>query len=101
LRESKLPTFMGLFPMYGGPLFGRCSKETFTVALGLFTSLSAFELFTAVLLWQGHRLGGVLTLGLLPVELAFWAAFALPIPPALGIFRLGLLWWGWSALRGT
>lgn len=99
LRTGKLPIFMGMFPMYGGPLLGRCSQELFTVALGLFTAMSAMELFAAALLWQGHRLGGIITAGLLPFEVAFWFAFALPIPPLLGAARLFLLWLGWSALR--
>lgn len=99
LRDGRLPIFMGMFPMYGGPLSGRCSKEQFAVVLGLFTAMSAGELFASVLLWQGHRLGGLLTLAVLPLEVAFWAAFALPIPPIFGVARLALLWWGWSALR--
>jgi len=66
--------------------------------LGLFTALSAFELFAAVLLWHGQKLGDFVTLALLPIEIVFWAGFALPIPPALALVRIGLLWAGWSAL---
>jgi hypothetical protein len=99
LREGKLPTFIGAFPAYGGPLSERVSPEVFAVLLGLFTALSALELFAAVLLWQGQQLGGLLTIALLPFEIAFWAGFALPIPPMFAIARLALLWSSWSGLR--
>ncbi len=45
------------------------------------------------------QLGAVITLGLLPIEAAFWAGFAVPIPPLIAIARFGLLAVGWSALR--
>jgi hypothetical protein len=99
LRERTLPIFMNTFPAYGGPLSERLSPEVFAILLGLFTALSALELFAAVLLWQGHQLGGLLTIALLPFEIAFWAGFALPIPPMVAIARLALLWSGWSGLR--
>ncbi len=98
LRERKLPIFMGMFPAYGGGFFERCSPERFSVLLGLFTALSAAELFAGVLLWQGEKLGALITLALLPIEIVFWAGFALPIPPALAVVRIGLLLAGWSAL---
>jgi hypothetical protein len=50
-------------------------------------------------LWGGHRLGAQLTLALLPVEVAAWIAFALPILPLLAVGRVILLVIGWSALR--
>lgn len=99
LRERRLPTFMGMFPMYGGGFADGWVPEAFVVALGLFTALSAFELFAAVLLWQGLQLGGTLALALLPFEVVFWALFAVPIPPLIGIVRTALLWSGWSELR--
>ena len=99
LRERKLPIFIGQFPVYGGGYLERWSPEAFSVALGLFTALSAVELFAGVLLWHGQKLGGFVALALLPIEIAFWAGFALPIPPALGLVRIGLLLAGWSALR--
>lgn len=94
-----MPTLVGAFPMYGGGLFERWSPEVFTVLLALFASMSAVELFAGVLLWQGQQLGAILVLALLPFEILFWAGFALPIPPMLGVARLALLWAGWSALR--
>src|SRR5256885_16539574 len=99
LREHKLPSFMGLFPMYGGGPFDRLTPEVFAVLLGLFTALCAFEAYAAWLLWNGQQLGAVITLVVIPVELAFWAGFAVPIPPLIAIARLALLAAGWSALR--
>lgn len=100
LRERRLPHLFGLpFPAYGGGFFERWSPEVFAVLLGLFAAVSALELFAGYLLWHGERLGAVLTLALLPVEIVFWAGLALPGPPVVAIARLGLLWAGWSALR--
>jgi hypothetical protein len=99
LRNRALPMFMGLFPAYGGGLADGWSPESFATLLGLFTALSAVELFAAVLLWQGLQLGAMVTLALLPFEIAFWLAFALPIPPIAGVVRTVLLWAGWSTLR--
>ncbi len=99
LRERSLPSFMGLFPMYGGGLFDRFSPEVFAALLGLFTALCALEAYAGWLLWNSEQLGAVITLGLLPIEAAFWAGFAVPIPPLIAIARLGLLAVGWSALR--
>ena len=99
LRERTPPIFMGLFPMYGGGPLDRFSPETFAVLLGLFASLCAAEAYAGWLLWSGEPLGARITLLLLPVEVVFWVGFAIPIPPLIGIVRLGLLAAGWSALR--
>lgn len=99
LRERTLPTFMGLFPMYGRGMFERFSPEVFVVLLGLFTALCALEAFAGWLLWHGERLGALITIALLPIEVVFWAGFAVPIPPLIAIARIGLLAAGWSALR--
>jgi len=99
LRERALPRFMDLFPMYGGGLFDRVSPEAFAVLLGLFAALCALEAYAAWLLWNGAQVGALLTLALLPVEIVFWAGFAVPFPPLIAVARLGLLAAGWSALR--
>jgi hypothetical protein len=99
LRERTLPSFMGLFSMYGGGLFDRFSPEIFAVFLGLFTALCALEAYAAWLLWNGEPLGAWMTLALLPIDVVFWVGFAVPFPPLIGIARLGLLAAGWSALR--
>jgi hypothetical protein len=99
LRERTLPSFMGLFPMYGGGPLDRFSPEVFAVFLGLFTALCALEAYAGWLLWSGEPVGARMTLLLLPFEAVFWAGFALPIPPLIAVARLGLLAFGWSALR--
>jgi hypothetical protein len=99
LRERTLPSFMNLFPMYGGGLFERFSPEVFAVLLGLFTALCALEAYAGWLVWSGERLGALITLALLPVEVVFWAGFAVPFPPLIAIARLVLLGVGWSALK--
>lgn len=99
LRERSLPIFMGMFPMYGGGLFARFSNDTFVVLLGLFAALCAIELFAAVLLFQGERIGALLTISLLAFDIFFWLGFALPIPVINAVLRIGLLAIGWSSLR--
>jgi hypothetical protein len=99
LRERTPPSFMGLFPMYGGGPLDRFSPEVFAVFLGVFTALCALEAYTGWLLWNGEPVGARMTLVLLPIEVAFWAGFALPIPPLIGVARIALLAAGWSALR--
>ena len=99
LREGKLPTFFGLFPMYGGGAFERWSPNGFIVMLGLFAALSALEAFAGWLLWQGERFGAAMTIALLPAEMVLWIGFALPIPSVVALMRAALLAAGWSALR--
>ena len=99
LRERTLPRFMNLFPMYGGGPFERFSPEIFAVLLGLLMAVSALEAYVGWLLWNREPVGALMTLALLPFEVAFWAGFALPIPPLIAVARLALLVIGWSALR--
>ena len=99
LRERALPSFMGLFPMYGGGPFDRFSPEVFAMLLGLFTAGCALEAYAGWLLWNGQHVGGLMTLVLVPIEVLFWVGFAVPIPPLIAIARLSLLAAGWSALH--
>ena len=99
VRERTLPSFMNLFPMYGGGMFNRFSPEVFAVLLGVFTALCALEAYAGWLLWNGEGLAALITLALLPVEVKFWVGFAVPFPPLIAIARLALLAAGWSALR--
>jgi hypothetical protein len=51
------------------------------VALMLgFLGLTLVAAWWAWLIWRGRSVGAVLNLTLLPVEAAFWAGFALPVP---------------------
>jgi len=101
LRRGQLPSFFGLFRMYEGPAFARVSPATFASLLYAFTLLCVAEAVAGLLLWQGLRSGAVLSLALLPFEIAFWIAFALPIPPIFGAVRLVLtvLAWRQGVLR--
>ena len=99
LRERTPPSFMGLFPMYGGGPLDRFSPEVFAIFLGLFTALSALEAYAGWLLWNGEPLGARMTLVLLPFEVFYRVGFAVPFPPLFAIVRLVLLAVGWSALR--
>src|SRR6266545_3606757 len=66
----------------------------------LFGGVALAETAIGVLLWRGRRAAAILSLALLPVEIAFWAAFALPIPPIWAAVRLTLTLWAWSRTRG-
>lgn len=98
LQRGKLPTFFGLFEMYGGPWSARVTDTTFAVALMGFLVVSAGSAWAAWLLWTGSRSGAVLSLVLLPVEGIFWVGFALPIPWLLGIARVLLIALAWKSL---
>lgn len=98
-RTGEIATVLG-YPTYG--------KGLFETQLGVMTSLPLLSAFTAVcaaecaagwLLWRRHRSGGVLALGLLPVETAFWLGFSLPFGPLLGAVRTAVLIFGWPALH--
>ena len=97
-RPGALPTFFGMFPMYGGPAFARVSHTTFSVLLASFAAVLALDVVAAWLLWRGDRAGAFLTLALVPVEAAYWAAFALPSPPIVAVVRIALIAVGWRAL---
>ena len=97
-RTGALPTFFDLFPMYGGPAFARMSHPTFSLLLASFAGVLALDVVAGWLLWKGDRAGAVLTLALVPVEAAYWAAFALPIPPVIAVVRIALIAVGWRAL---
>ncbi len=75
------------------------SPEVFAVLLGLFTALSAVEVYTGLLLRNGQKIGALIAVVLLPIEVVFWVGFTVPIPPLIAIARLGFLAAGWSALR--
>ena len=94
-------TFLG-FPTYGDGPFESIGIATSTTLLIIFSLVCLAELLAAWLLWRRRRSGAILALALLPVELAFWIGFALPLGPALGVARTALIFLGWPALgRGA
>jgi hypothetical protein len=98
LRRGSLPTFFGLFAMYGGPWFERVEHRTFVALLLGFLAVALVASWAAWLLWQGSRGGAVLALAVMPVEAVFWIGFALPIPWLIGVARVVLITVSWRSL---
>jgi hypothetical protein len=96
-RNGTLPTFFGMFPMYGGPWSTRFGTRAFIVLLFLFLDATIAAAWAGWLVWQGSHTGAVISLALLPVEAVFWIGFALPIPWAIGIARVILLAMAWKS----
>lgn len=88
--RGRLPTFMDLFPMYGGPWSETVRQETLTMLLMAFAVLAIVVAWSGFLLWRRPRTGAIINLALLPVEAVFWFGFALPLPWASGIIRVVL-----------
>ena len=83
LRNGQLPWFLDQFPMYGGPVDAWVGPTGYAVLILLFGGVALVEAAIGLLLWRARPAGALLSLALLPVEIAFWAAFALPIPPVV------------------
>ncbi len=94
-----MPRFFDLFPMYGGPWSDQYNPGVFAALLIAFLLVLMVSAFAAWLVWRGSRVGAVLSLALLPVEIVFWLGFALPVPWAFGIARVVLLALAWRGLR--
>ncbi|MBM7506102.1 hypothetical protein ACFPER_03215 [Agromyces aurantiacus] len=95
---GRLPTFFGMFEMYGGRWSARYEPGAFAALLMGFLLVAAAVAFSGWLLWQGFRAGAVLNLALLPAEAVFWIGFDLPIPWVLGAARVVLALLAWSSL---
>lgn len=95
-RRGSLPSFLGLFPAFGGPWSARMSTGAFEAALGGFLLLMVVVAWSGWLVWQGSKAGAILNLGLIPIEAVFWYGFALPIPVIVGIARVSLLIVAWD-----
>lgn len=98
-QRGRLPTFFGLFEMYGGPWSSRSSQRAFVWFLAAFLVVALAVAWTAWLVWKASRIGGLLALLLLPAEAVFWIGFALPIPWMLGVARAVLLLMAWRSLH--
>ena len=98
VRNRELPTFLDLFPMYGGPWSARVEVRTLVVLLITFLVLTLFAAWAGWLVWNGSKAGAVLSLLLLPVEAMFWVGFALPIPWVFGVARIVFLAIAWKSL---
>ena len=101
LQNRRLPTFLGMFEMYGGPWSASVSDNTLVALLLVFLGLTLVAAWSAWLLRQGRRIGAVLNLAVLPVEAVFWIGFALPIPWFTGVARVVLVAVAWKSLSGS
>lgn len=72
--------------------------DVIAVLLGVFVALCGAQLFAGWLMWNGHRLGAIVMLAMLPLEIALWIGFDLPFPPPAAAVRVAFLLIGWSAL---
>ena len=99
LRRGSLPSFLGLFDMYGGPWANRLDDGHFVVALVGFAGVTAASAWAAWRVWRGSRRGALAGVALLPVEAVFWIGFALPIPCLVAAVRVALLAAAWRRLR--
>ena len=95
LRWRQLPWFFDLFPMYGGPVDAWVGPTGYALLLLLFGVVALAGAAVGVLLWRRRPAGAIWSLALLPVEIAFWVGFALPIPPMLAAVRLTLTLFAW------
>ena len=91
LQRGSLPSFFGLFDMYGGPWSSRLEDGRFVVLLVGYAGVTAASAWAAWRVWRGSRRGALASLALLPVEAVFWIGFALPIPWIVGVARVALL----------
>ena len=99
-RHGTVARFMG-FPTYGEGPFERVGIESTVPLMSAFVGVCAAECLAGGLLWRGRRSGAMLSLALLPVEAAFWAGFALPIPPVLAAVRTASVLWNRRKWRGA
>ena len=98
LQNGRLPTFLDLFPMYGGPWSSRVDNGSFAVLLVAFLFVTLVASWAAWLVRNGSKAGAVLCFVLLPIEAVFWLGFALPFPWLIGIARTALLALAWKSL---
>ena len=93
-------TLMG-FPAYGEGPFEDLGIDTTVALLAAFLLVCAAELVVGWMLWQRRRAGAVLAIALLPLELAFWLGFALPLGPVAGLARTAMIAAAWPGSRGA
>lgn len=97
-QNGRLPRFLDVFAMYGGPWSDPFDERSVLLLLTGFLVVTLAAAWAAWLVWNGSALGGVLGLALLPAEAAFWYGFALPLPWLLGLARVILLIAAWKSL---
>jgi hypothetical protein len=98
IQNGRLPTFLDLFPMYGGPWSSRVEDRTLAVLLITFLIVTLVAAWAAWLLRKGSKAGAMLSLVMLPIEALFWHGFARPFPWLIGIGRAAFLGLAWKSL---
>lgn len=96
--HDRVWSFLG-FPTYGDGPFDAAGIATTTPLLVAFVLVCAAEAVAGWMLWQRKRAAIAASLALLPLELASWIGFALPVAIALGIARTALVLLAWSSWR--
>jgi hypothetical protein len=98
LQKGTLPTFLDLFPMYGGPWSSQFGDPTLVIFLITFLGVTLLAAWAAWLMRKGSKAGAAINLVLLPVEAVFWLGFALPFPWLIGFARVALVTLAWKSL---
>lgn len=89
-RTGVVWTFLG-FPTYGGGPFERLGLDTTVPLMLAFAVVCAAEVVSGTLLWADAPGAVAVSWALLPLELAFWVGFALPLGPVLAAVRTALI----------
>ncbi len=89
-RTGEVWTFMG-FSTYGGGPFERWGLQTSVRLLTAFLAVCIAEVVVGVMIWADAPGATILSIALLPIEFVFWAGFALPFGPFMGIARTALV----------
>ena len=99
VQHGTLPSFLGVFTMYGGPWSVRVQTGTLVLLLLAFLVVTLSAAWAAWLVWNGSKLGAIVGLALLPLEAVFWIGFDLPVPWVIGVARVALLALAWPSLN--
>ena len=89
-RTGEVWKFLG-FPAYGSGPFERWGVPTSVALIAGFVLVCVVEVVLGGMILADAPGTKVLAIALLPFELAYWAGFALPFGPPLGIARTILL----------
>jgi hypothetical protein len=100
LDRGGIATVMG-YPTYGEGVFEDLGVTTSVPLLVAFVVVCAAECVAGWLLWSGRRIGAILALALLPLELVFWIGFALPFGPIVAGARTVLIFMSWTSASRT
>lgn len=98
VRGREIPMVMG-FPAYGRGPFERHGIPTTAPLVAGFLLVCILEAVAGWLLWDAHRVGGILALGVLPIGAVYWWGFALPFPPIFALVRTVLILVSWRSLK--